>query len=371
MVRFVVSSLRIMVILVSTAVVGLGGVRIFDYYQSEADAEYGVGERVVFTVGKNDDVGEVAEKLRKRGLIRSEQAFEWTVRYVNRDIRPQSYQLIRGMNVSAIVDAITTEKSEAIVEVEELKITVVEGWRTEQIAEELDKLNYPPGGKAFLRAVKDYPHDAYDFLEDARKGSLEGFLYPATYPFTSDTAPEELVTMMLNAFDQSFDRAMRDRAEAMNLSIYEVLKFAALVEREAAVNDERPLIADVYLKRYSEGGWRLDADPTVAYVIGKRDGEWWPALSLDDLEIDSPYNLYKNEGLTPTPICNPGLNSILAVLDPAESPFYFFVARQDDSRRHLFATTPDEQVANQELIESGADLREYDSEYTEYLISDD
>ena len=370
MVRLVVSSLKILIIVISTGVVGLGGVRLFDHYQNEAEAEYGVGERVVFTVGKNDDVDEVAEKLRKRGLIRSEEVFAMTVRYVNRDIKPQSYTLVRGMPVSAIVDAITTEKSEAVIEVEELRITVVEGWRTEQIAEELDNLNYPPGGQAFLRAVKEYPHDAFDFLEDARKGSLEGFLYPATYDFTNDTSPDELVTMMLNAFDQNFDQAMRDRAEAMNLSIYEVVKIAAIVEREAVVGEERPLIADVYLKRFDEG-WELEADPTVAYAVGKFEGEWWPELSTSDLEIDSPYNLYQNTGLTPTPICNPRQASMLAVLEPATSPFYLFTARKDGSGRHLFARDATEQAANQALIDSGADLSEYDSMYSEYLLSDE
>ncbi len=133
------------------------------------------------------------------------------------------------------------------------------------------------------------------------------------------------------------------------------------------VGEERPLIADVYLKRYSEG-WTLDADPTVAYAVGKHDGEWWPELSTSDLEIDSRYNLYKNEGLTPTPICNPRRESMLAVLQPANSPFYFFTARKDDSGRHLFAATNDEQNANQALIDSGEDLSEFDSAYTEYLL---
>src|SRR5687767_321059 len=167
MVRLVVSSLRILIVLISTAVVGLGGVRVFEHYQNEAEADYGVGERVVFTVHDDDEVEDVAENLRNRGLIRSEQAFELTVRYVDRDIKPQSYELIKGMSVSTIVDLITTEKSKAVTKVKDLKITIVEGWRTEQIAEELDKLKYPPGGDAFLRAVEDYPHDAYDFLEDA------------------------------------------------------------------------------------------------------------------------------------------------------------------------------------------------------------
>ena len=89
---------------------------------------------------------------------------------------------------------------------------------------------------------------------------------------------------------------MRKRAKQMNLSFYDVVKIASLIEREAVVEDERPLIADVYLDRFSEG-WNLDADPSVQYVIGKRDGKWWPAPSAKDLEnTDSSYNLYKHSG---------------------------------------------------------------------------
>lgn len=367
MIRFVLSSMKLAIIVVSTVVVALGGYQIFDHYQSQAEEEYGVGESVIFTVGKNDDTEDVAKKLRKAGLIRSEQVFELTVRYVDKDLNPATYDLKKGMSVATIVDLITSEKSEAVTNVKKLKITVVEGWRTEEIAEELDNLKYPPGGDAFLRAVKDYPHDAYDFLEGTKKGTLEGFLYPATYDFTNDTSPEELVTMMLNAFDSAFTPEMRKRADQMNLSIYDVVKIAALIEREAVVEDERPLIADVYLKRYSEGGWTLDADPSVQYAVGKRDGRWWPELSLKDLEIDSNYNLYRNEGLTPTPICNPRQTSLIAVLNPANSPFYFFTARKDDSGRHLFAASNDDQNYNQQLIDSGEDLSDYDTEYQQYL----
>ena len=310
MIRLILSSMKVLIIVISTGVVALGGYRVFDHYQGQAEADYGVGESVIFTVSSKDEPEDVAKKLRKAGLIQSEQVFELTVRYVDKDLKAETYDLKKGMSVATIVDLITTEKSEAVTDVKELKITVVEGWRTEQIAEELDKLKYPPGGDAFLRAVKDYDHDNYDFLEGSKKGSLEGFLLPATYEFTNETTPDELITMMLNAFDQAVTPQMRERAESMNLSLYDVLKVAALVERETAVADERQIVADVYLDRYDQG-MLLQADPTVQYVIGK-PGEWWPVPTAEDLqETDSPYNLYQNEGLTPTPIANPGINSIL------------------------------------------------------------
>ncbi len=324
MIRLILSSMKVLIIVISTGVVALGGYRVFDHYQGQAEADYGVGESVIFTVSSKDEPEDVAKKLRKAGLIQSEQVFELTVRYVDKDLKAETYDLKKGMSVATIVDLITTEKSEAVTDVKELKITVVEGWRTEQIAEELDALKYPPGGDAFLRAVKDYPHDSYDFLEGTKKGMLEGFLYPATYDFTNDTSPEELVTMMLNTFDSQFTPEMRERADQMNLSIYDVVKIAALVEREAVVDDERPIIADVYLKRFSEGGWRLDADPAVAYALGKRDGKWWPQLEPEDLEIDSPYNLYRKDGLGPTPICSPRQLSMLSVSEPGRLAVLLF-----------------------------------------------
>jgi UPF0755 protein len=367
MIRLALSSLKILTIVLTTGVVVLGGGRAFEYATNQAHEEAGVGQPVTITIGKKDEASDVAKKLRKAGLIRSESVFELTLRYVNRDIKPQTYQLRRGMPVKTIVDLITTEKSKAVTKNKTLKLTVPEGWRTEQIAEELERIGANGGARGFLEAVEEYPHDSYDFLEGAKEGSLEGFLFPATYEFKSDTAPDEIVTMMLNAFDQNVTPEMRQRAEEMGLTLYEVLKVAALVEREAAVADERPIIADVYLKRLADG-WTLDADPTVQYAIGKRDGEWWPRPTGEDLEnIDSKYNLYKHTGLTPTPICNPGQLSIIAVLNPAETPFYYFVARDDESRRHLFAATNDEQSANLQLVDSGEDLSEYDEAYTQYI----
>ena len=365
MIRSVLTLLKVSLIVVTTVAVAIGAVSFFDHYRLQAEQDAGVGETVVVTV-KTDDVDDTAELLQEKGLIRSEQVFALTVRYVDKDIKPATYELTKGMSVQTIVDSITTEKSKAVTKVKDYKITVVEGWRTEQIADELDALKYPPGGEAFLRAVKDYDHDNYDFLDGVKSGSLEGFLYPATYEFSSDTTPDELITQMLNAFDQNVTPNMRKRAKEMNLSLYDVIKIAALVERETAAGDERPLVADVYLKRY-DADMMMQADPTVSYVMGKVDGKWWPVPGVDDLQIDSSYNLYLHNGFGPAPIANPSILSIKAVLEPADSPFYYFTARNDESGRHLFAATNDEQNYNQSLVDSGEDLSQYDSEYLQYL----
>jgi UPF0755 protein len=148
---------------------------------------------------------------------------------------------------------------------------------------------------------------------------------------------------MLTNFGNKYTPEMRQRTSEMGLTIEQVVTVASLVEREAQLPEERPTIADVYLSRW-EQGWRLDADPTVQYVLGTKD-DWWPKLSGDDLFVDSPYNTYQNDGLPPGPIANPGFASIQAVLFPNDTPYMYFVAK-GDSGEHAFAVTAEEQQAN-------------------------
>jgi cell division protein YceG involved in septum cleavage len=147
---------------------------------------------------------------------------------------------------------------------------------------------------------------------------------------------------------------MRQRAEEMGLTLNELLTFASMVEREARDPRERPIIADVYLNRW-EIGMRMEADPTVRYAIGKRDGEWWSAPTADDLYFESPFNTYQNDGLPPHPICNPGLDSIRAVLIPGGTHYLFFVAKADDSGQHWFATNSDDQAWNIAFVKGEAE----------------
>jgi UPF0755 protein len=151
---------------------------------------------------------------------------------------------------------------------------------------------------------------------------------------------------MLTNFGNKYTPDMRERTTEMGLDINQVLTVASLVEREAQLPEERPIIADIYLSRW-EQGWNLEADPTVQYVVGKV-GDWWPTkLTDEELHIQNPYNTYQNSGLPPGPIANPGFASIQAVLFPDDTPYMFFVAKCDTGE-HAFAVTADEQAANVE-----------------------
>ena len=179
MIRFVVSSLKVAVIVITTLAVALGGFQLFDHYSSQAEGQSGVGEPVVFTIGKNDDADEVARNLHKKGSD--------PVRAGLRADRPlcrPGYQTgdrmssPRACPSSTIVDLITTEKSKAVTKVKDYKITVVEGWRAEQIADELDKLRYPPGGDAFLRATRGIPARLVRLPEGHQEGHARGIPLP-------------------------------------------------------------------------------------------------------------------------------------------------------------------------------------------------
>ena len=345
LVRIVAQSLKIATIAILALVVVFGGSQAFGYYRDQAAIDAKYGKRAVVTISSRDDTGEVAQKLKDAGLINSEMYFEALVRVSGKEVKPGSYSLRYDMSARTIVDLITTEKSEAKTKNVELTITIPEGWRTEQIAEELERLGLNGGADGFMEAVREFESDQFDFLKDRpNKRSLEGYLFPDTYNFRADTPPEQLIELMLANFEQKFDQDLRDRAEQMGLTINEVLIFASLVQREAQIGPEFPIIAALYINRF-ELGMRMEADPTVQYALGKK-GDWWPALDGDDLFAESPYNTYQNDGLPPAPIANPGLSAILAVLEPAQTDYIFFVAHPSGDGSHLFAVDIDSQNQN-------------------------
>lgn len=347
MLRFAASSIKVALIaIMAVAVIG-GGFWFFDWYREQTTAA-NIGQKIVITVTEDDSVNDVAEKLSRYDLINIEQYFKVMLRVESRSLEPGTYQLTVGMTTAEIVDLITSRESTASVEREELRITIPEGYRIDQIADAVDKAGLNGGREGFLEAVQNFDYSRYEFLDDMpesgdRLYDLEGFLYPDTYFIMSDDPPEYLIQAMLDNFDAKFTDSMREQAAARGMTIYEVVTFASLVEREAQTGTERPIIAQVYLDRYAIG-MRLDADPTVQYIIGDEEN-WWPAPTGDDLFIDNPYNMYQYSGLPPSPIASPGLDPILAVLNPADTNYVFFFAI-GDTGEHAFAVTFEEHQAN-------------------------
>ena len=220
-------------------------------------------------------------------------------------------------------------------------ITVIEGLTLEEIATQLDRLGYGRR-EAFLDLMRS-PELVADL--DPEAPDLEGYLFPETYSFARDVDERTIVQAMVKTFRDRFEKEVRPRLNRNpGKTVRQLVTLASIVEKEAQVATERPLIAAVYQNRLDRG-IGLMADPTVIYAL-KRAGRWNGNIRRDDLRMDSPYNTYRYAGLPPGPICNPGLASLVAASEPADAPYLYFVSRNDGT--HVFAETLTEHNRNVE-----------------------
>ena len=242
----------------------------------------------------------------------------------------------------------------------EVVVCVPAGLRLEQLRELLvdGDDEAPPGcfAEAVVTAAQwDAAHQgprSHPLLVARPEGAtLEGYLAAQSYAFADAQSAESLVQAMLDALADVVTPGLVREADASGLSLHELLTLASIVEREGALEDEYPLIASVFLNRL-EGGIPLQADPTVQYSIATEEsvelyGWWKEELTIDDLDVDSPYNTYRVPGLPPGPIAQPGAAAIRAVVDAPETELLYFVANPScDGVSHLFAETLDGHIAN-------------------------
>jgi UPF0755 protein len=299
---------------------------------------------VVVRVDEGATATETGEALEEAGVIQSARLFRIlaSLMGLGDQLAPGDYEFHQGTSATTALRRITQGITASNI------VTVREGLRSEEIAELLEESGVVSATEFRAALSQSYNHE---FISQLDHGSLEGVLFPATYGFPSNITGHDAVDQMLLAFQQRYEDEIRDRlpSQPNGLSLSQVVTLASIVEREARVPEERPVIASVFLNRL-ESGIPLQADPTVQYVLGSDPasvaefGYWKAELSLADLNIASPYNTYINVGLPPGPISNPGLDSILAVLEPADTNYLFFVAQPDGS--HAFAETLEEHTRN-------------------------
>jgi UPF0755 protein len=298
-----------------------------------------------FVVESTDTAQSVGIKLVMQGFIANGSLFARYLRYKGLDtqLRAGTFFIRNSQTIPDLALELTDPRPRTI------RLTVIEGWRMEQIAEALDaqpQLNFT--GNDFLAVVGAGAPLPPDFV--ARHGlpsgaSLEGFLYPATYELSLEANAMDFRAQLLNAFDANLDAGLLADIRASGRTTFQVVTLASIVEREAVVADERPSIASVYLNRLAIGQ-KLDADPTTQYAIGNtRDGSWWPRITQADYQLNAPYNTYVYAGLPPGPIANPSLSSLRAVVYPATTPYYYFRAACDGSGRHVFSVTYEEHLS--------------------------
>ena len=313
-------------------------------------ASSGEGETVYFVVERDESVDSIADRLRADDLISSPGYFRLRVRIAGDgdDIVAGRYRLDTAMSTSQIINLITSEDAALA---QEVQVQFIEGWRTEQYAEALVEAGVIASVDEFMAATRDAKwNDEFTFLHTRPSGvALEGYLFPDTYNFRVESEPDAVIEKILETFRERVTPGMIADADALGLTLHQVMTVASIVEREAALDEERPVIASVYFNRIANG-MPLQADPTVQYQIGTPD-DWWPELTPEDLQQNGRYNTYLNPDLPPGPISNPSLASIEAALRPAQTGYLFFVARGDGS--HAFATTAEEHQLNVEQFQRG------------------
>jgi UPF0755 protein len=297
-----------------------------------------------FNIEMGESTPSVIGRLWEQGLISNPGAFRTYLRYSGLDTTLQAgvYTLSPSMTPIQLAQVLQDATPA------EVSFRILAGWRLEEIAEALPTSGLSITPEGFLQAAKSIP-PGYSFSgELASAGSIEGFLLPDTYVFEREISTEEFVLHILDNFEANVTARLRERFSQQNLSLLEAVTLASIVQREAMAEEEMSLIASVLYNRLAIG-MNLETDPTVQYALGfnSRQNTWWTnPLSLEDLQVDSPYNTYRYAGLPPGPIANPSLAALRAAAFPAQTPYYYFRAGCDESGRHSFAETFAEHLQN-------------------------
>jgi UPF0755 protein len=288
--------------------------------------------RVVIPSGANaEDIGAILEK---RGVVEDGGRF---ADYVDAAGEGASFQAGRyGFRAGAAYDRLIERLNAGPPAPTVQKLVIPEGLRLTEIAQRVREVGIP--SRRYLRAVRAAEPPAG--FPDARGKSLEGFLFPATYDIRKSTTARALVRAQLDAFSARWAGVDLRYAKSRNLTAYDVLKIASMIEREAKVARERPLVSAVIYNRLRRD-MRLEIDATLLYGLGS----WTAPLTVSQLERDGPYNSRTRAGLPPTPISNPGLASIEAAARPAKVNYLYYVAK-GDSGQHFFTADYDEFLAN-------------------------
>jgi UPF0755 protein len=306
----------------------------------------GDGEgRVRVVVPQGSTLGDIAELLEREGVISSASFFELRARLSGRsdDLKPGPYTLQADMKYDAVLDRLEKGVPPNVV-----LVTVPEGRSRREVAPLVKNLDGD-----YIKATRRHPAlDPRDYRAEGAR-SLEGFLYPATYELKKGQPVRRLVARQLAAFKENFDKVDLSYARSKKLTPYDVLIIASMVEREAQLDRERPLIASVIYNRLRLGE-PLGIDATIRFALG----QWDEPLKQSELATSSPYNTRINTGLPPGPIGNPGLASIKAAARPARTDHLFYVVKPNTCGEHAFSDTSaefEEDVAryNSERAERG------------------
>ena len=276
-------------------------------------------------IPKGASISSIGNQLVQKGLIKSLYVFRFVVwkNTLQGSIQAGTFKVSPSQSVEEIAFSLTKGTDDTWV-------TLVEGWRNEEIAEELAQTFGPE-------------FDTKKFLELAKE--KQGYLFPNTYLFPKLSTPELIISTLSKTFEKQLGAEDMQKLEAQKRTLEQAVTMASLVEREARQPETMRMVAGILWKRL-DAGWPLQVDATLQYAKGydKKNKSWWSVPFGMDKSIKSVYNTYANPGLPPAPICNPGLNALKAVANPKESPYWYYIT--DDNGVMHYAETLSEHNAN-------------------------
>lgn len=330
-------------------------------YQKGFDLSYGIVtsqsgkerdtqiKEVKIQVDKGDSTEDIAQAVYAGGLITNKFWFRAQSKLLKFDGKYQQgiFSLNTAMDDKQIMEALTTDPA---LERTEIKVTIPEGFNIAQIANRLEEQDIVTRAE-FLAAVNEKEYD-YDFLSDMdpnKKNKLEGYLFPDTYFFEEGVSAEGVVIKMLNRFEEITNQYKAKLIDS-EYSLDDIIIIASIIEQEAKLAEERPIISGVIHNRI-EDAMKLQMCSTVQYALEKKKAN----LSYNDLKVESPYNTYKYSGLPIAPICSPGEDSIKAALYPDEHDYFFFVVKDPEVGSHAFSVTAAEHNASKAQYKDAID----------------
>lgn len=302
------------------------------YVLTRPDHDIDAGETVEMTIVSGSNTTEIAEQLASAGVVDNARMFRLKVRNAGAgtQLKAGTYTLATGMGYEAALAELA--KGPDIVT---YTVTIPEGFTTRQIAARFAKRAGIPEDELLELVTTGAPKLAADrpYLKDAYRGSLEGYLFPATYTVKEGASSEQVVEMMLDKFDAEMAGVDLTYAQSKNLTLTDVMILASIVEREARLDSERPIVSSVIYNRL-KAKMRLQLCATVLYEMPAGTTR----LTYDDLKLDSPYNTYIHNGIPPGPISNPGIKSIKAAAQPKKTDYLYYVLTGEDGS-HTFTSS--------------------------------
>lgn len=319
--------LLLIVVLLVTVIIG--GLEYYDgIIESPLKSDK---EKIKITIDEGESFYSLLDKLSNSGALKNKDVIKLNLKLDkknNINLVPGEYEINTNVTLKELIKILETEDLNK----NRISVTIPEGYDIEEMANVFEESGVFSKDE-FLNAVKNHELPSYVKKDDNKKYNLEGYLFPNTYFLDKDISPDEVISLMISEFEKTLEKVEKETGVTIkDDEVEKIITIASLVEEEAELDEERDLVSSVIYNRL-EKGMKLEFCSTINYAWG----EHLPQVLNKHLEIDSPYNTYKNEGLPIGPITNPGEKSIIAAVKPAKTDYLYFMLLYNQGGKHHFS----------------------------------